>query len=266
MKGKGKMAYKSKKGMMPEDEGDRDAENEEEKENDEEMEKTKKSQSLTENDLEKSLARLAAYSSEDTMNRKDELLVKAQSGDELNKSERDELFGLLGGQAPVVEDTSLSKSIADGMGENEGLQKALDVSEFLQEQHNELTKSLGAVADHIEVSDSRQHEFNLVLAKAVADTGNLVKAVSEKLGVIASQPARAPKSSGAHPLQKSFAGEAPSENQMSKSQILDTMESMQKSEAAVAGEDVGVAISKYEQFNQISRPMLAAVQSHRRSA
>jgi hypothetical protein len=159
------------------------------------------------------------------------------------------------------------------MRDNETIQKALDVSEYLDEQHSELCKALTEVADRIEKSDQRQHEFNLVQARAIVQMGSLVKAMSERLGVIESQPARQPKSRGvrAAPLQKGFGGEPPPGEQLSKSEVLDTLEVMMResvdkggSGASAGGEDLLKAISKYEQFNAISRPLLKEVQAYRR--
>jgi len=259
---------------MEEKDEEMEGEEEEEEEKGGMMKYAKKSDDLTEDDLQKSINRLATYASEEDMTtRKNQLLEKAQGGEELSKAERDELFDLIGGKVEE-EDVTLSKSVTEGLETNEPMQKALDVSEYLQEQHTELVKSLGAVADHVEASDARQHEFNLVLAKAVADVGNLVKAVAEQLNIIGDQPAHAPKSRGVRGgqvIQKSFAGSAPAEDQLSKSQILDTMEqmhvdSLEKGEHGRLngeGEDILNAISKYESFNQISRPMLAAVEKFR---
>jgi hypothetical protein len=133
------------------------------------------------------------------------------------------------------------------------------------------------LADHVESSDQRQHAFNLVLANAVAQTGKLVKSMADKLGVIAEQPARAPKSAGVQGgqvLSKSFRGE-PSGNggaleDMSKSQVLDTLQNMlEKSvdngHAAMSecGEDLSIAIAKYDATMQMSEPLLAEMQAFR---
>lgn len=258
-----------------------DAEEDEGEEGDEEdeegMEMAKKgyqkSVDLTGEDLEKSLQKLTEIvQAGDTTTRKDALLSKAQTGEELSKSERSELFGLLGGQDQPQEKT-LSDDLTKGLTQNGAMQEALDVSNYLTEQHAELCKSLGALGEHVEKSDARQHEFNLVLAKAVADVGNLVKAVAETVGAIAGQPARAPKSmgvAGGKVLSKSFAGSQPSEDQLSKSEILDTLDTMmEKSMAAgrggrsAAGEDLLMAISKYEQTSALSPSLLAEVRAHR---
>lgn len=223
--------------------------------------------SLTPGDLEKSIARLQRYTENGTVEgRKDSLLRKAQAGLSLSKSERRELFDLLGGKTQQPQ--SLAKSVTQGLQSNDGLQKALDVSEYLAEQHSELTKSLSALSTHIERSDARQHEFNLVLAKAVADVGNLVKAVAEAVEAFGGQPVRAPKSRGVvQPLQKSMAGQSPVGDSLSKSQVLDTMENLLVDSMAKGnngrlngdGEDISLAISKFESFNQISPAMHQAV-------
>lgn len=232
----------------------------------------KKSEDLTQDDLEKSLNKLEAYVADgDKPTRKAQLLEKAQSG-ELAKSERDELFQILGGGTPAAE--GLGAKLVKGLEDNETLAKALDVSDYLQEQHTELCKSLDALGEHIEKSDSRQHEFNLVLAKAVADIGGLAKAMSERLEVIEGQPVRGPKSRGvsaAAPLEKSFGGQKPGAagEEFSKSQILDGMQDLLEKSVdsgqggAVPGiGDMGVAISKFEQFNTMHPQAFQLVREH----
>lgn len=244
----------------------------EEEEEGEEEEKAKKS--LTGGDLSRSLDALEAFAkSGDLPSRKDTLLAKA-SESELSKSEREELFNLLGGGTVPAHRDEPGENIVKSMGENENLQKALDVSEYLQEQHTELVKSLRRVGDEIQKSDHRRHEFNLILAKAVKDIGEMVKSLSETVGVMAGQPARAPKSMGVQTrpgqvLQKSFAGQPVPAETLTKSQVLDALdgmmeESMSKgmSGAIENGEDIALAVAKYEQTNMISRPMLDAVKGY----
>jgi hypothetical protein len=230
---------------------------------------------MDEKDLEKSLGKLAEFaSSGDSATRKQELLSKALDSGDLEKSEREELFGLLGGATTAgAGEPTHSEALAKSMTSNDSVQKALDVSDYLREQHGELVKSLGVLADYQEQSDSRQHEFNLVLAKAVSDTGQMVKAMSERLGVIASQPARGPKSKMApgQVLQKSFGGETqPEGEQLDKSQVLDALDTMHVDSLSkgmdgrsAGGEDILRAIAKYENSNMLSKSMLVEVQSHR---
>lgn len=231
----------------------------------------KMEKSLSPEELEKSLDKLNEFAqSEDGQTRKTDLLQKAMEG-ELEEPERMELFGLMGGNVETPE--THSDAITKSMGENETLQKALDVSDYLREQHDELCKSLGQLAEYQEQAESRQHEFNLILAKAVSDTGQLVKAMSSKLGVIASQPARGPKSKmgpQTQPLQKSFGDQPPEGEQLSKSLVLDALDAIHQDSLekgmdgrTSGGENILNAIAKYEQSNMLSKSMLAEVQAYR---
>lgn len=239
----------------------------------EEMEESKKS--LTVGDLSKSLEALESFAkSGDLPSRKDMLLGKAGAGT-LTKSEREELFNVLGGgTVPATEEDAPAENIVKAMNENDDLQKALDVSDYLQEQHTEMVKSLRRVGDEIQKSDHRRHEFNLILAKAVKDIGEMVKSLSESVNVMAGQPAHAPKSAGvttrsAQVLQKSFGGQLPDGEKLTKSQVLDALDGLMEdsvnkgmSGATDFGEDIAMAVAKYEQTNMISRPMLDAVKGH----
>lgn len=236
------------------------------------LEGTTKSE-VTVDDFQKSLDQLEEIAkADDPESRKKELLSKAQSGEELSVDERDELYKALGNEDTAVEDDpDIVKSVQDAMApaDNEPLQKALDVSEYLEAQHDAITASLSELAKAMDSSDQRQHEFNLVFAKAFHQVGELVKGMSERLGVIEHQPARAPKSKGIpansapEVVQKSFAGGegAPPEGQLSKSEILDGLEGLMKScnGTAACGEDIVHATAKYESCNEISKAMLAEV-------
>jgi hypothetical protein len=237
--------------------------------------KMEKSMELSGDDLEKSLDKLGEFAgSNDTETRKTALLQKAMEG-ELEKSERDELHGLMGGgKSDDDVDPTHTDTITKSLEGNDTLQKALDVSDYLREQHEELCKSLTQLAGFQEQADTRQHEFNLILAKAVSDTGTLVKAMSEKLGVIAGQPAHEPKSRMApgQVLSKSFGGSPPDSEQLTKSMVLDTLdamhvESMEKGMdgRTAAGESILTAIAKYENSNMLTKSMLAQVQSYRQA-
>lgn len=254
-------------------EGQEEEGGEEEEGEEEETEKcasAKKSADLTEDDLEKSLGHLQRYIEDgDAPTRKEVLLQKAQR-EELSKSEQQELFEILG-SGSTGDNFTLVDEIEKAMEPSEDLQKALDVSDFLSETHEETKRVFQTVAEHIEKSDSRQHEFNILLAKGVADIGNLVKAMSTRLGVIEERPAHAPKSQVLG-LQKSFAGQPVPSNRLSKSEILNTMSVLiEKSCNAnmggvVEGIDLVNAASKYEQFNQIHPTVLALVERERNGA
>jgi len=229
----------------------------------------KKSEDLTEDDLQKSLDALEEFNkSEDTESRKDALLKKAQVS-ELEKSEQDELYELLGGGEPKDELT-LSDEIEKSMEDNEDLQKALDVSDYLRENTEEMVKSMKLIADRQDSSDTRQHAYNLILAKAVAKIGELTKSMADKLEIVGNQPSRGPKSKGvAAPLEKSFGGDRPQGESLSKAQVLDIMEDMIVKSAnsggggAVEGIDMVNAASQYEQMNTMSPTVKGLVMRHR---
>lgn len=255
------------------DEDDEDDDGEDEEDSVKKCGKAEKSLDLTKDDLEKSLGQLESYvADQDKPTRKAQLLEKAQAG-ELSKSERDELYQILGGAEEPK--SALGTELTKGLVDNEGLAKALDVSDYLQEQHTELCKALETLGGHVEQSDQRQHEFNLLLAKAVSDIGALTKSVHERLEAIEGQPARGPKSRGlpqTQPLEKSFAGRAADAGgEFSKSEALDAMqELLVKSVDSGQGGmvegvgDMGVAISKFEQFNTMSPATHARVAEHLR--
>ena len=226
---------------------------------------------LTPDELRKSLSKLEALANDETPgSRKEALLAKAMRS-ELGEDERSELFALMGGG---TDPNSLSGQVSKAMdpSENDVLQKSIDVSDFLSEMHGATTRALDVLAQGLEKSQNRQHEFNVVLAKSVLDMARVLaqqsevtKAMSDRLGVMESQPARAPKSKGlAAPIEKSFAGQPA--NQLGKGQILDTLERMLiKSDedgrggSAACGEDLLKAIAKYEATDQISKSLWAEV-------
>lgn len=234
-------------------------------------EMSKSAEALTGDDLQKSLDKLEELSkSEDGPSRKEELLAKAGE-EELTKSENEELYNLLGGGE--VNADSAADDIAKSLTDNEPLQKSLDVSSYLQENHDALVKSLSAVGESIEKSDHRRHEFQLTQARAVLDIGRLVKSMSETLSAMVQQPVAGPKSAGvgAQALSKSFGGEPPAEERLSKSDVLNALdglmeESLTKSDVGrlANGEDISVATAKFESSQQISPYALKQVQRWRK--
>ena len=237
----------------------------------------KKSDDLSGEDLQKSLELLEDFANEgNTPSRKESLLAKAQSEEGLSKSENAELFEILGGGEASSSASPAKDPISKALTDNEPLRKALDVSEYLEEQHGALVKSLDAVGDAIEKSDTRRHEFAMLQAKATVDIGNLVKSMAVQLGVIAEQPAAGPKSKGVRGgtkvLNKSMVNGDSEELQLNKGMVMDTMEEMSAESlekgwsgrlAGGTGEDIGMALTKYESLNQISPTMLKAVKDHR---
>lgn len=227
-------------------------------------------EAITSEDLQKSIDMLEDFANEnDTDSRKAQLLSKA-STDGLSKGENEELFQILGGQEPQA---SGGDAITKSLTGNEALQKSLDVSDYLQENHDAMVKSLGSVAEAMEKSDSRVHEFALLQAKALVDIGTMVKSMNATMESVLSQPAAGPRSvgvQGAQPLNKSFAGQAPAEEQLSKSDVLDGFDGLMEESMAKGGvgrlgngEDIAVATAKFESGNEISPFALQEVQRWR---
>ena len=268
VKGKGKGIDSGEKlNKEYQEEEQQEEEQEEEEQEDESKGCTAKSEDLSEDDLGKSLAMLTAYHEQgDTPTRKQSLLEKAQK-EELTKSEQDELHQILGGGQLDHEDT-LADQIGKSMDPGEDLQKALDVSDYLRETHDQIVEVSTKLADTIEKSDNRQHEFNMLLAKSTALIGNLVKSMDDRLEGLEGQPSRRPKSQ-AVPLQKSFAGAPPMGTQLSKSEILNTLgelieKSCESNEGGVVNDiNLVMETTKYEQTGQISPGALNLVKQQR---
>lgn len=259
---------KNEKGKEYVDELENEDEENELKKKKEDASCAQKSEDLSEDDLEKSIAKLEEYFEKgDAPSRKQTLLEKAQVT-ELSKSEQDELHQILGGGNSEPEET-LSDIVEKSMEPGEDLQKALDVSEYLSETHEESVRVNRMLADTIEKSDSRQHEYNMVLAKAMARIGNLVKSLDEKFDTISEQPARRPKSQVGKPLQKSFAGAPPAGEQLSKSEISDTLETLFMKSCdmgqggAMDGIDLLAETAKFETTNRLNPAVMAMVMRER---
>lgn len=255
-----------------EQEGSEEDEEEDEKEGEAKKAYRKSLDSgLTADELRKGIDRLDSYAQMAPGSRKDALLSKAQES-ELSKSETEELFHLLGGgEAPA---STLGEQVVKGFQNNAELQKAFDVSDFLTEQNAQLVKSLGELGAQVEQSASRQHEFNVVLAKAVADTARLAAAMSERLGVIERQPVRAPKSrlTGAQSLAKSFGDGQPNE-QLSRGQMIKALEGMMdlsKSEGRAGvmrcGQPIDLAVAELESTGTANPAVQAEVREYLRAS
>ncbi len=228
---------------------------------------------VTIDDFQKSLDELESLAGGGSVeNRKDELLAKAMTED-LSEDEREFLFKALGGDAPADDNPQIVDDITKSFTGNDTIQKALDVSEYLEANHEATVDALTTLGGVIEKSETRQHNFNIILAKAVHQTGELLKAVSHRMGIIERQPAHGPRSQGVNQpqpaagnvIEKGFGGDTPAEEQMSKGEILDTMEQMmQKSHPdSQEASQILLATAKYEQTNKLSKSMFGKVAKFR---
>lgn len=223
-------------------------------ENEDEMEEkscgTKKSVEITEDDLMKSVEQLEAFAkADDPISRKNELLEKAQKED-LTDSEKDELFKALGKEKEeVVEEESITKSFED----NEDMQKSLDVSDYLSDLHTGLVKALGAFEAKQTASDSRQHEFNILLAKSVAQVGKLMKSLNDRMEEIENQPVAKARST-ATAVKKSFGGVQEQQGErLSKSEIMDQLMGLAMSGKCPPDIDMNHVVAKFESTNVLDK-------------
>lgn len=259
-------------------------ETEEEEEDEEEMKKKTKTKkmaksvedktdedgaALTEDDLQKSIDQLEAFADQhDPETRRSSLLQKAQEGD-LSEDETTELFDLMKGQ-DQLERTPLVEEVNQNLEENDVMNKALEVSDFLSEQNKELVKSMNTLAQAVSDSDIRHLKFYTVLSKAVAHTGKMCSEINQRLNDLEQQPARSPKSKGLRVMSKSFGGQAENpDNYLSKKQIssaLDEMfeKSMRNGQNGVSedGIDLNIAATEYQLCNTIKPQLLDKVKQH----
>lgn len=229
-------------------------------------------------ELEKSLSKLEDIAKSSGAGRKEALLQKAQSPEGLTDDEKAELIKSLGGgDEPSVAQT-VTKSLAPT--ENEELAKSVNVTPYLDELNTALHSYCTDLAEVVEKSQARQDELSLVLVKGVADIGKtviaqarLIKSLQDELSSFGQQPARAPKAQlAAHQvMEKSFQGQAPAGEEVSKAEVMSLLEQMHKSSIdggnkglAMCGEDLNMAIAKFENGNLISDALRAEVLSFRR--
>lgn len=228
---------------------------------------------LTEDDLQKGLDALDAYvEGTDDESRKENLLKKALDS-ELDGDEQAELFNLMGGADDGdgdVEDP-ISKSITD----SGTVADAFEVSDFLRDLTDGLIKSIDKLEARISQMDRRNQEFDILLAKSLSMTGKATKAMSTRLGVIAAQPARGPKSklTGAEPLHKGIGGggdggDGGDGDALNSGQVFQALDSMmQKSMAegrqgaSKSGHDLALATSKFEHLRSLAPALLEEVKA-----
>lgn len=99
------------------------------------------------------------------------------------------------------EDEEAKKSLTDFAHENDTVQKGLEVSEFLANWADVMTKSLAVMEERItnrvlrglSVEAERTAEFQKSLAGAVAQLGNGVAMQAQRLAQVEATPARGPK-------------------------------------------------------------------------
>jgi hypothetical protein len=156
-----------------------------------------------------------------------------------------------------------AKSLEDAASDNEDVAKGLEVSSFLSGWAGVQSEALSGVesriAKSIQGAHTEQRSYNAELAKSIVGLAEVLTLQSQRIEQLESTPARAPKSATA--VEKSFGsgGDSPQgEEQLSKSQVLDTMTRMVES-----GELSATEVVKFESTNTLSPEMDSSVRAYR---
>jgi hypothetical protein len=156
-----------------------------------------------------------------------------------------------------------AKSLEDAASDNEDVAKGLEVSSFLSGWAGVQSEALSGVeariAKSIQGAHTEQRSYNAELAKSIVGLAEVLTLQSQRIEQLESTPARAPKSATA--VEKSFGagGEAPQgEEQLSKSQVLDTMTRMVES-----GDLSATEVVKFESTNTLAPELDSSIRAYR---
>lgn len=210
--------------------------------------------------------------------RKDELLQKAQTG-ALDEAERMELVKSLQGDTGTeakLSDEMVKAMYPEGEAGDE-LKKAMDidVDGFLATIHGGVTSALETLGESLQKSMSERSEREFILAKGMRDALVAIQAQRAEMDALrksledfSRMPAsgfRSRRVPAEAALEKSFAGQASAEGQLSARDINDGFAELLKSgTASVGGEDILVAAAKFESTGHISPAALAEISALRK--
>lgn len=228
---------------------------------------------MKQDDLEKGLNALRAAAEDgNPAARRQELFAKSEDGT-ISDEERQELIKSLGGGNSLVDQVSAPY-------ESDELQKSIEVSEYLKEHNIAELNALSILADQMEKSEAKSHDFRLALAQTLTSFHDLVKSQNDRIESLqksiedfGGQPARAPRSKMAGQpeqnvaLQKSGGGAHAGGDGLGRGDILGALEDMAKSSenGLVAGQNIMTATAKFESTGAISPGVYSAVQEYVRN-
>lgn len=220
-------------------------------------------------DLTKALNQLTdLVKSNDPTDRKRELMAKSLNGETSDEEDAELLDLMKGGVEDETE--SLSKSVLAGLDpdSNEDISKSIEVSEYLKAHHSGTVDAVTELADVIEKSQAKSDQFALVLAKAIVGVGREVESLSKAINSWGEQPLSRPRSAQTQrqaqtkAMEKSFAGGAPEGSKLDRNTVLNILEALNQESFAKgmngqspAGEDLTMAIAKYENTNKMSKSL-----------
>jgi hypothetical protein len=155
------------------------------------------------------------------------------------------------------------KSLEEAASENEDVAKGLEVSSFLSGWADVQGEALRGVEARLEKSlqaaHGEQRAYNAELAKSIAGLAEVLTLQAQRVEQLESTPARGPKSAQA--IDKSFGAGGvvePQAEQLSKSQVLDTMTRMVES-----GDLSATEVVKFESTNALTPELDSAVRAYR---
>ena len=153
---------------------------------------------------------------------------------------------------------------AKSLEANEDVAKGLEVSSFLSGWADVQGETLKGVESRLSKSlasaHGEQREYNTELAKSIVGLAEVLTLQSQRIEQLESTPARGPKST-ATAVEKSFGAggaEPQGEEQLSKSQVLDTMTQM-----VVSGELSATEVVKFESTNALTPEIDSQVKAYR---
>ena len=195
---------------------DDDDDDDDKKDDDDDLKKQAKKGGYSRGDLAKSCARLLRHVDARDPNAQRKALLKAAArGEDLSKSQTQQLYKLMGGQPHGAKAQKLSKSFTG----DHAVQRTVDASEFLSGLVDGLGKSMDGMEKSFDRMSARDSQFSLLLARTVAQVGQTVvgqsaeiRSLRKALARHGDAPVAAPRSYGlsgtrARPLAKSHMGE-----------------------------------------------------------
>lgn len=215
------------------------------------MEKVAKGEAIT--STERALIELALEKSGGMFTNFKGTGKKSMHKDEDEKDEKEE----------KKDEKPFGKSLEEAASENEDVAKGLEVSSFLSgwaDVHGEALRGVEArIEKSLQAAHGEQREYNAELAKSVAGLAEVLTLQAQRIEQLESTPARAPKSAQA--IDKSFGAGGvaePQAEQLSKSQVLDTMTRMVES-----GDLSATEVVKFESTNVLTPELDSTVRAYR---
>lgn len=225
--------------------------------------------------LSKALSQLAELVEHANPEQRREALLQKSLEGEISEEENAELLSILSGQAGGDAPEPLAKSVLAGLdpSSDEALEAGIDASEYIKAHHEGTVQAVTELANIVEKSQASTGQFHVVFAKALTAVGRELERLSKSIDGWGEQPlsqrprsAQTPAQAQAKVLGKSFAGGAPEGEKFSRDDVLNVLEHMHQESIAkgmggksTSGEDLMGAITKYEQFNKMSKSLAGEV-------